>query len=114
MELERLTAADFVRILTEPKNALIKQYTALLRTEGVTLHFTQAAVEEIAQTAALVNERMENIGARRLHTILTTLLEDTLFSVPDSGRKRLRVTVEMVRKTMQGIIDDEDLGRYIL
>lgn len=114
VELERLTAQDFVRILTEPKNALIKQYTALLQTEGVKLSFTDTAIEEVAQIAAVVNERMENIGARRLHTILTTLLEEVLFSVPDSKRKRIRVTREMVQKTLQGIIEDEDLGRYIL
>jgi ATP-dependent HslUV protease ATP-binding subunit HslU len=114
VELGRLSAQDFIRILTEPKNALIKQYTALLLTEGVHLNFTGSAIEEIAQTAAVVNERMENIGARRLHTILSTLLEDILFSVPDSKRKRIRVTKEMVQGTLQGIIEDEDLGRYIL
>jgi len=114
VELERLTAKDFVRILTEPKNALIKQYTALLETEGVHIHFTEGGIEEIARIATIVNERMENIGARRLHTILTTLLEDILFSVPDSKRKRIRVTEEMVKKTLQDIIEDEDLSRYIL
>jgi len=114
VELEWLTAHDFVRILTEPKNALIKQYTALLQTEGVKLSFTETAIEEIAQTAALVNERMENIGARRLHTILTTLLEEFLFSVPDSRRKRIRITREMVQDTLKNIVEDEDLGRYIL
>ena len=114
VELSRLSAKDFVRILTEPKNALIKQYTALLKTEGVNLHFTDSAIEEIAQTATIVNERMENIGARRLHTILTTLLEDILFSIPESKRKRIRVTKEMVQETLKDIIEDEDLSRYIL
>ena len=114
VELDRLSAKDFVRILTEPKNALIKQYTALLKTEEVNLQFTETAIEEIAQTATIVNERMENIGARRLHTVLTTLLEDILFSVPDSKRKRLKVTEEMVQKTLKDIIEDEDLRRYIL
>ena len=114
VELERLTAEDFVRILTEPKNALLKQYTALLKTEGVHITFTDDAIEEIAETATIVNERMENIGARRLHTILTTLLEDILFSVPDSKRKRIKVTREMVSGTLQDIIEDEDLSRFIL
>ena len=114
MELDRLTAKDFIRILTEPKNALLKQYTALLKTEGVRIAFTEDAIEEVAETATIVNERMENIGARRLHTILTTLLEDILFSVPDSKRKRIKVTREMVKRTLQDIIEDEDLSRYIL
>jgi ATP-dependent HslUV protease ATP-binding subunit HslU len=114
VELDRLTAKDFIRILTEPKNALLKQYTSLLKTEGVYIQFTDDAIEEVAETATIVNERMENIGARRLHTILTTLLEDILFSVPDSKRKRIKVTREMVRGTLQDIIEDEDLSRYIL
>ncbi|MFQ6091260.1 MAG: ATP-dependent protease ATPase subunit HslU [bacterium] len=114
VELDRLTAEDFVRILTEPKNALIKQYTALLKTEGVEIQFTDGAIEEIAQTATLVNERMENIGARRLHTILTTLLEDILFSVPDPRRKQVKVTRGMVKQTLHDIVEDEDLRRYIL
>ncbi|UCE19441.1 MAG: ATP-dependent protease ATPase subunit HslU [Gemmatimonadota bacterium] len=114
VELGRLTAQDFIRILTEPRNALLKQYTALLKTEGVHIQFTDEAIEEVAETATIVNERMENIGARRLHTILTTLLEDILFSVPDSKRKRIRVTRAMVNETLQDIIEDEDLSRYIL
>ena len=114
VELDRLTAQDFVRILTEPKNALLKQYTALMKTEGVHISFTEDAIEEVAETATIVNERMENIGARRLHTILTTLLEDILFSIPDSKRKRIKVTRDMVKKTLHDIIEDEDLSRYIL
>ena len=114
VELDSLTTEDFVRILTEPKNALIKQYTALLSTEGVEITFTHDAIEEIAKTASLVNERTENIGARRLHTVMTTLLEDIMFSVPQSKIKKIEVTKKMVEDSVKGIVEDEDLSRYIL
>lgn len=114
VELDSLTADDFVRILTEPENALIKQYTALLSTEGVNIKFTDDAIREIAQTASDVNERAENIGARRLHTILTTLLEDILFEVPNKKYKNITITAEQVRSTLKDIVEDEDLSRYIL
>jgi len=114
VELDNLTADDFVRILTEPQNALIKQYTALLATEGVELVFQDEAIREIAETASRVNERTENIGARRLHTVLSSLLEDILFAVPDEKTGKIVITAEMVNDTLQGIVEDEDLSRYIL
>jgi len=114
VELDSLTTEDFIRILTEPKNALIKQYTALLETEGVELSFTDDAIQEIARIANLVNERTENIGARRLHTVMTTLLEDVMFKVPDSKTRKVKVTKQMVEKTLKDIVEDEDLSRYIL
>jgi ATP-dependent HslUV protease ATP-binding subunit HslU len=114
VELANLSEGDFVRILLEPRNALIKQYKALLKTEGVDVTFTKDAVEEIAAIAARVNEITENIGARRLHTVMTRLLEDTLFEVPDKKRKRIRVTAEVVRDRLRDIVEDVDLTRYIL
>lgn len=115
VELQSLTEADFVSILTKPQNALLKQYAALLAPEGVTLTFDDGAVREIAKTAFEVNEQVENIGARRLHTILTTLLEDTLFDAPDIVQAgSLTVTQEMVQEKLQSIVKDRDLSRYIL
>lgn len=114
VELSSLTQKDFVRILTEPKNALIKQYTALLGTEGVDISFTSEAIGEVAKTANLVNDRTENIGARRLHTVMTTLLEDAMFRIPNLDSKKIRVTKKMVKETLQSIVKDEDLSRYIL
>jgi ATP-dependent HslUV protease ATP-binding subunit HslU len=114
VELNSLTQKDFTRILTEPKNALIKQYTVLLATEGVDISFTSDAIAEVAKTASLVNDRMENIGARRLHTVMTTLLEDIMFKIPDLNSKKIRVTRKMVKDTLQSIVKDEDLSRYIL
>ncbi len=114
VELDSLTTEDFVRILTEPENALIKQYTAMLSTEGVKLEFTDEAILEIAKIASEVNERAENIGARRLHTILTTLLEDILFEVPDTKVKKITITDKKVREKLKDIVEDEDLSRYIL
>ncbi len=114
VELDSLTTEDFVRILTEPKNALIKQYIALMHTEGVELSFTDDAIREIARIANLVNERAENIGARRLHTVMTTLLEDVMFRLPDLKTKKVKVTKQMVEKTLKDIVEDEDLSRYIL
>lgn len=114
VELDSLSAADFVRILTEPKNALIKQYTALMATEGVKLTFTDDGINEVARIANLVNERTENIGARRLHTVMTTLLESIMFEVPDTKTKNVKITRQLVQKTLQDIVEDEDLSRYIL
>jgi len=114
VELSPLTEEDFVRIMTEPENALTKQYAALCAAEGATLEFTPDGVKEVARIAAKVNERMENIGARRLHTVLTTLLEDVLFELPDYPTKQIVFNAESVRDRLSKIVDDEDLRRYIL
>jgi len=114
VELESLTAEDFVRILTEPKNALLKQYIALLATEGVELEFEEQAVREIAETAYHVNEKTENIGARRLHTVLSALLEDILFEVPETRTGKITITAGMVQATFKKISEDPDYSRYIL
>ena len=114
VELDSLTADDFVRILVEPRNALIKQYRALLKTEKVDVVFTDDAIVEIASIASRVNETAENIGARRLHTVMTTLLEDILFEVPSMKRKRIRITGDDVRRQLSEIVEDVDLTRYIL
>ncbi|HEV8720976.1 MAG TPA: ATP-dependent protease ATPase subunit HslU [Candidatus Binatia bacterium] len=114
VELSSLSKDDFVRILTEPKNALIKQYEALLETEGVHLEFAEDAIQEIAQIASDVNERMENIGARRLHTILERLLDDVSFSAPEIHGKEVAIDAEYVRERLSPILKDEDLSRYIL
>ena len=114
VELSSLSKEDFVRILTEPKNALIKQYEALLETEGVHLRFADNAVQEIAQIASDVNERMENIGARRLHTILERLLDEVSFSAPEIHGKEVAIDAEYVRERLSPILKDEDLSRYIL
>jgi ATP-dependent HslUV protease ATP-binding subunit HslU len=114
VELQSLTEADFVRIMTEPENALTKQYSALVEAEGAKLEFTTDGIAEIAKIAAHVNDRMENIGARRLHTVMTTLLEEVLFGLPESGAKTVRVDQELVQSRLKTIADDEDLRRYIL
>lgn len=114
VELQSLTEADFVRIMTEPENALTKQYSALVEAEGAKLEFTTDGIAEIAKIAAHVNDRMENIGARRLHTVMTTLLEEVLFGLPESGAKMVRVDQELVQNRLKTIADDEDLRRYIL
>ena len=114
VELDSLTKDDFVRILTEPDNALVKQYVALLNTEKVTLEFTDSAIHEIAQMSATVNERTENIGARRLQTIMEKLLEDISFDAPDLSGQTLKLDAEKVREKLDDIIQDEDLSRYIL
>jgi ATP-dependent HslUV protease ATP-binding subunit HslU len=114
VELKSLTQADFIRILKEPKNALIKQYQALLDTEGIKLTFTEDALEEISSFAARVNESTENIGARRLHTILEKLLEDVSFDGPDLKKKNVKVDAVYVRKQLAEIVKDQDLSRYIL
>jgi ATP-dependent HslUV protease ATP-binding subunit HslU len=114
VELSPLTEADFVRILVEPKNALLRQYQAIVATEGADLHFDDAGVREIARLAAEVNDRMENIGARRLHTVLTRLLDDILFDLPDSGAERIVIDAQTVRERLRAILEDEDLRKYIL
>ncbi|NOX88478.1 MAG: ATP-dependent protease ATPase subunit HslU [Calditrichaeota bacterium] len=114
VELNSLTEDDFVRILTEPKNALIIQYQAMLETEGVKLSFTDDAIHEIARIATMVNSRSENIGARRLHTIMSTLLEEILFEIPEKKKEKIVIDKKMVSDTLQSIVEDEDLSRYIL
>ena len=114
VELSALNADDFVRILTEPQNALIKQYKALLAAEEVFLDFDESAIQEIAHYASLVNERTENIGARRLHTILEKLLDEVSFNAPDITGQTITITREYVQKMLATIIKDEDLSRYIL
>jgi len=114
VELRSLSKNDFVRILKEPENALILQYRALLKTEEVELVFEDEAIDEIAEIAFQVNSRTENIGARRLHTIMEKLLSDISFNAPDLRGRTIRITREYVRETLQEIIRDEDLSRYIL
>ncbi|HOI28844.1 MAG TPA: ATP-dependent protease ATPase subunit HslU [Melioribacteraceae bacterium] len=115
VELKSLTEEDFIKILTLPQNALLKQYTALLQTEGVEIKFDDGAIKEVARTAAIVNDQVENIGARRLHTILTTLLEDILFDVPDTmPSKEIKITGEMVNLKLDKIVKNRDLSKYIL
>ncbi|HXG54697.1 MAG TPA: ATP-dependent protease ATPase subunit HslU [Vicinamibacterales bacterium] len=114
VELEALVRADFVRILTEPKNALVKQYTALLSTEGVTLRFTPGAIDRIADFATLVNDRTENIGARRLHTVMEKLLDEVSFEAPDLDQKHLTIDEAYVDRMLAEIAGNEDLSRYIL
>jgi ATP-dependent HslUV protease ATP-binding subunit HslU len=115
VELKSLTREDFVRILSEPKNALLSQYRALVETEGARLEFTDDAIQELATIASDVNERTENIGARRLHTVLTTLLEQVMYDLPDVGvGQDIRVDAEFVRGRLEKISEDEDLRRYIL
>jgi ATP-dependent HslUV protease ATP-binding subunit HslU len=114
VELNSLTEKDFIRILTEPENALIKQYTALLDTEDVKIVFTKDAISEIARIATLVNTKSENIGARRLHTILSTLLEEILFNVPEIGTQDIKIDGKTVKEKLETIIEDEDLSKYIL
>jgi len=114
VELKSLTVEDFIRILREPKNALAKQYTALMETEGIKLTFTDDALEEVAKFAAQVNQNSENIGARRLHTIMEKLLEEVSFEGPDLKKKTLKVDAVYVRKQLADIVKDQDLSRYIL
>ena len=114
VELKSLTEADFVRIMTEPENALTKQYAALVEAEGASLTFTADGIAEIARIAALVNQRMENIGARRLHTVMTTLLEDVLYDLPDDTTKAVEINGQRVRDRLKAVVEDEDLRRYIL
>jgi ATP-dependent HslUV protease ATP-binding subunit HslU len=114
VELTPLVEADFVRILTEPENSLIKQYSALCAVEGATLEFTPDGIREVARIATQANERMENIGARRLHTVMTTLLEDLLFELPEYPEKHIRFDAPAVRERLAKVVDSEDLRRYIL
>jgi ATP-dependent HslUV protease ATP-binding subunit HslU len=114
VELKPLTRDDFVRIMTEPENALTKQYQALCAADGATLEFTDDGIGEIARIATLVNERLENIGARRLHTVMTTLLEDLLFDLPNVREKKFVFDARTVRERLMRIVEDEDLRKYIL
>src|SRR6476661_2006203 len=114
VELKALSVEDFIRILKEPKNALAKQYAALLETEGIKLVLTDDALEEVAKFAASVNERAENIGARRLHTIMEKLLEEVSFEGPDLKKKTVKVDANYVRRQLAEIVKDQDLSRYIL
>ncbi|MBZ0184376.1 MAG: ATP-dependent protease ATPase subunit HslU [Melioribacteraceae bacterium] len=115
VELKSLTEEDFIKILTLPQNALLKQYSALLKTENVEIGFHEDSIKEIARTAAAVNEEVENIGARRLHTILTTLLEDFLFDVPDIiPSEKIEITGKLVHERLDKIVKNRDLSKYIL
>jgi len=114
VELESLTEDDFGRILREPRNALTMQYTALLGTEGVTLQFSDDAIAEIARYAALVNEKTENIGARRLHTILERLLDELSFDASEMNGQSVMIDAAYVQRVLAETVKDEDLSRYVL
>ena len=114
VELDSLGQEDFVQILTAPRNALIKQYVALLSTEGLKLSFVPEAIDEIARIAYEINLRMENIGARRLHTVMSALLDQVLFDAPSLKRKTMRITRKYVVRKLEKILEDEDMSRYIL
>jgi ATP-dependent HslUV protease ATP-binding subunit HslU len=114
VELEALSGADLVRILKEPKNSLIRQYTALLATEGVRLSFADEALDEIARLAQQVNDRAQNIGARRLHTLLERLLDEVAFSADELNGRDFVVDVGYVKTKLADLVKDEDLSRYIL
>ena len=114
VELDDLSQSDFVKILTKPKNALLKQYEALLQAEDVTLEFNKDAIDEIAKIATELNNTMENIGARRLHTVMTSLLEDVLFDLPDKKITKISISKKTVQKKLSNLSEDEDLRRYIL
>jgi len=114
VELQSLTMEDFIRILTEPKSSLVKQYTALLETEGVKLEFTHEALEEIARFAFRVNEGTENIGARRLHTIMERVLDEISFDAPEKKGEQIKIDADYVRHMLADIVKDQDLSRYIL
>ena len=115
VELNSLTEEDFVKILTTPRNSLIKQYTAIVATEGIHIEFTEDAIREIARIAGEVNEQVENIGARRLHTIMTVLLEEILFNAPDDIKeKKILVDSNFVLAKLASIVRNRDLSRYIL
>ncbi len=114
VELDSLGKDEFIRILTEPNNALVKQYTEMMATEDIKLSFTEDAVEQIAEVATIVNERTENIGARRLYTIMETLLEDISFDAPDLKEKKIVIDAKYVEEKLDNIVEDEDLSRYIL
>ena len=114
VELQTLVEKDFVRILKEPKNALLEQYRAMIKTEGSSIEFSDDGVAEIAHIAMQLNERMENIGARRLQTVMTTLLEDVLFKLPESGIESVLVDKAFVQERLEKVATNEDLSRYIL
>jgi ATP-dependent HslUV protease ATP-binding subunit HslU len=114
VELEALGREDFVRILTEPKSALVKQYTALLSTEGVAIRFTDGAIARLADFAAIVNERTENIGARRLHTVMEKLLDDVSYDAPELRDKDVVIDEAYVDRMLADIVGNEDLSRYVL
>ena len=114
VELNALGEEEFYRILSEPKNSLVKQYQALLDTEGVTLDFTECGLRELARVAFSANTQLENIGARRLHTVLESLLEDVSFNAPELKGETVTVDRAMVSERLSGILEDEDLSRYIL
>ena len=114
VELDKLTEDDFIRILSEPRNALLRQYEELMATEGIRLHFEDGAIREIARTAAAVNNRMENIGARRLHTIMEKLLDEISFDAPDRTEKDITINADYVRVRLEDISQDDDVARYIL
>jgi ATP-dependent HslUV protease ATP-binding subunit HslU len=114
VELKPLTEADFVRIMTEPENALTKQYAALIEADGAKLTFLEDGVKEVARIAGRANETMENIGARRLHTVMTTLLEDVLYELPDRGTAEIIVNRALVQDRLKAVLEDEDLRKYIL
>jgi ATP-dependent HslUV protease ATP-binding subunit HslU len=114
VELKTLTMEDFIKILTEPKSSLVKQYTALLETEGLKLEFTPDALEEIARFAFRVNESTENIGARRLHTIMEKTLDKISFEAPEMDQKQITIDAAYVQQMLADIVKDQDLSRYIL
>jgi ATP-dependent HslUV protease ATP-binding subunit HslU len=114
VELDSLGKEEFIRILTEPKNALVKQYIEMMATEGIKLTFTDEAIAEIAEVATQVNEKTENIGARRLYTIMETLLDDISFEAPDMKEKEITIDDKYVDEKLDEIVEDEDLSRYIL
>jgi len=114
VELDKLKTKDFIKILTHPKSALIKQYVALLEAEGVSLEFDPSSIKAVSELATEVNMKTENIGARRLHTIMTTLLEEPLFEHPKPGQKKIKITAKYVKDALGDIVVDQDLSRYIL
>jgi ATP-dependent HslUV protease ATP-binding subunit HslU len=114
VELTSLDKGDFIKILTEPENALIKQYKALLETEGIQVEYTEDAVDEIAEIAEKVNEDAENIGARRLHTVMEKVMEEISFKAPNIKKKKIPIDRKYVQKQLEDILEDEDLSRFIL
>ena len=114
VELDALTEDDFFRILTEPANALTRQYSELVATEGAKLEFETEGIREIARMAFLLNQKLENIGARRLHTVMFALMEDLLYDLPDTVTKEVNITRESVRLKLEKLVQDEDLRKYIL
>ena len=114
VEMDKLSVSDFVKILQHPESSLIKQYISLLGTENVTLKFDVEAIKEIAKIAADVNTKMENIGARRLHTVMTTLLDNFMFDESSGRKKTITLTKKLVSNKLKNIVEDQDLSKYIL